>query len=977
MTCPTCGRHTGAADGVCPGCQSALPAVVDPSRSGDPAAQAGSPSGQPQARRTEEQDALATLPPTRLTTPPTVPATPGPGTPASGRTTPFSWPGALANGEPFGPRYRIIKLLGAGGMGVVYQAWDAALEEPVALKIIRPEVTVDPETARELERRFKRELQLARQVSHKNVVRIHDLGEIDGISYLSMAYVQGADLHTVLRREGRLPVARALALARQVAAGLAAAHEAGVVHRDLKPANIMVDEAGHACIMDFGIARSLVAEAVTQAGVVVGTLEYMPPEQAQGHPADERSDIYAFGLILNDMLAGRRPEAARNPTAELMQRLREPPPSVRLLDPSIPEPVEHLLASCLAPRPEDRFQSSAELVRALEALDANGHLRSGATEVRPAISRWNRWHPSRWNARQRWSLAAVALVAVVALAALSAGYVARRTMLPAPGAVERGVVPPLAERRLLAVAPFRTVGDEQALGHLSLGLADALSSKLFQLKDVHVTAPLAVERAARQHADDATALARSLGVNLLVQGSVRGDANRIRVTVTLDDMYEGERIWAEDFNAVPADLIALEDRVFEALVARVGVTPSVAERGRGAVRPTLNAEAYDLYLRGRRTLRAAHTADGFQSAIRLFDEALERDPNLALARSGAADAALRMYRETRDPLWADRALHAAETAAKLDATLPEVHYALGGVYQQMGRHAEAIQELRRALEISPTSDDAHRRLGMAYLRTGKADEAIAALRKAVEINPFFWNNHNALGAAYLQIGDYAASVASNTRVVELEPENVNGWNDLGAGYLQMGRFREAADAFHKALALEPVPEAYTNLGAAHYYAGEFEESVSMFRRAVELSPNNDLFVGNLADGYRQAGDRQRAGEAYEQAIALAYKELALNPRAAQTRANVGRYYAKQGRHDEARRFLREARAMDSANVNIAYAQAQAEALAGRTADALAALGEALAAGYPVVIARADPDLAGLRDAPGFAELLRRHAGPAP
>jgi eukaryotic-like serine/threonine-protein kinase len=943
MICRTCGRDAVADDGVCGSCHAMRP------------------------------DEPATLPPTRLTEPPTRPATPGHGTPLSGRLTPFALPGTLTSGEPFGSRYRIIKLLGAGGMGVVYQAWDAALDEPVALKIIRPEITADPDAARELERRFRRELQLARQVSHKNVVRIHDLGEIDGISYLSMAYVQGADLHTVLRREGRLPIPRALGIARQVAAGLAAAHDAGVIHRDLKPANVMVDEADHACIMDFGIARSLMAEAVTQAGAVVGTLEYMPPEQAQGQAADQRADIYAFGLILNDMLAGRRPEAARNPTAELMQRLREPPPSVRLLDPSIPEPVEHLLASCLAPRPEDRFQSSAELVRALEALDANGHLRSGATEVRPAISRWNRWHPSRWNARQRWSLAAVALVAVVALAALSAGYVARRTMLPAPGAVERGVVPPPSERRLLAVAPFRTVGDEEALAHLSLGLAEALSAKLFQLQDLHVTAPLAVERAARQHADDARALARSLGVNLLVQGSVRGDADRIRVTVTLDDMYAGQRLWARDFNAVPADLIALEDQVFEALVARVGVVPSAAERAGGAVRPTLDADAYDVYLRGRRVLRAAHTADGFQSAMRLFEEALARDPNLALARSGVADAALRMDRETRDPLWADRALHAAETAARLDPTLPEVHFALGGVYQQIGRHTEAIQELQRALEISPGSDDAHRRLGLAYLRAGKADDAIAALRRAVEINPFFWSNHNVLGGAYLQIGDYAASVASNTRVVEIEPRNVNGWNDLGAGYLQMGRFSEAVDAFNKALALEPVPEAYTNLGIAHYYAGEFAEAVTMFERAVGLSPNNEQFVGNLADGYRQAGDRQRASDTYDQAIALAYKELAVNPRSAQTRANVGRYYAKQGRPDEARRFLREARSMAPANVNITYAEAQAAALAGRTDEALKVLDEALAAGYPVVIARADPDLATLRASPGFTALIARHA----
>jgi eukaryotic-like serine/threonine-protein kinase len=976
MTCPSCGRDAVAADGICRHCHATLPVAAEQATT--PGSSVEVVADPAPSTDVERHDDVDTLPPTRLTTAPTRPATPGPATPASGRpTTLFPWPGALTTGEPFGTRYRIMKLLGAGGMGVVYQAWDAALEEPVALKIIRPEITADPENARELERRFKRELQLARQVSHKNVVRIHDLGEMDGITYLSMAYVEGADLHTVLRREGRIPVPRALALGRQIAAGLAAAHEAGVVHRDLKPANIVVDDADRACIMDFGIARSVAAEAATQAGVVVGTLEYMSPEQAQGQPADTRSDIYAFGLILYDLLLGRRAEAARNPTAELMLRLRDAPRPVRSVDPSIPEPLEHLLTSCLAPRPEDRFQSSAELVRALQALDDEGRLRSGATEVRPAVSRWSRWQPSRWPARRRWTVAAVALLAALGVTALIGGYLARRG-LPAPASAEQRVaVPPVSERRLIAVTPFRTVGDEQALDHLALGLTDALEAKLFQLSGVHVTAQPAVDRAVRSHGDDAAGLARNLGVNLLVQGSVRGDAERIRVTVTLDDMHEGVRVWARDFNAVPADLIALEDRVFAALVAEMGLTPSPAARDRGAVRPTMNAEAYDLYLRGRRAARTAHTTEGFQSAMRLFEEALARDPDLALAHTGLADMAMRLYRDTREPLWADRALGAAETAARLDPTLVEVHLALGGVYQQMGRQAEAIQQLRQALTIAPGSDEVQRRLGLASLRMGQADEAIAALRTAVEINPFYWRNHNVLSAAYLHTGDYEASVAANRRVVELDPQNVNGWNDLGAGYLQMGRFREAVDAFNRALALEPVPEAYTNLGIAHYYAGEFAESVTMFLRAVELSPNNEQFVGNLADGYRHAGDRDRAAATYEQAIALAYTELGVNPRSAQVRANVGRYQARLGRHEEARRLLREARAMDPANVNITYAQAQAEALAGRPAEALRALDEALAAGYPAVIAGADPDMASVRDSARFAALLRRHAAPAP
>jgi serine/threonine protein kinase len=217
-------------------------------------------------------------------------------------------PGALVPGQTFGNRYRVIDLLGAGGMGAVYHVWDLELNMSLALKVIRPDT--DPGAAQELERRFKRELVLARQVTHANVIRIHDLGEIDGTKYITMPFVHGTDLAHLLAREPRLPVPRALAIVRQIASGLRAAHDVGVVHRDLKPANILLDEEGRAQITDFGIARSTDAATIaTAAGAIMGTLAYMAPEQASGQPVDQRADIYALGLICYEMLSGR-PSAA-------------------------------------------------------------------------------------------------------------------------------------------------------------------------------------------------------------------------------------------------------------------------------------------------------------------------------------------------------------------------------------------------------------------------------------------------------------------------------------------------------------------------------------------------------------------------------------------------------------------------------------------------------------------------------------------
>src|SRR6185436_8301844 len=359
--------------------------------------------------------------------------------------------GPLKPGQTFGPRYHIIRLLGAGGMGAVYHAWDTELGVSVAIKVIRPEIMANPSAGADVERRFKRELLLARQVTHKNVVRIHDLGDIDGIKYITMSYVNGVDLVTKLKDAGRLSVPDVVSLARAIVSGLIAAHSAGVVHRDLKPANIMIGANGDTLIMDFGIARSSVApveasavaeslpehmqaaaaatiaatmgvktkgaspmasatmgatmaaatmapgaEAMTAAvptmpGTavtstaaegIVGTVQYMAPEQASGLPVDQRADIYAFGLILYDALVGLGPIAGRSsrhqtpegPVSELRARMQQAPPPIRTIVPEVPDALDRLIGRCLDPLPEKRFQTTLELESELATLDDNGEL---------------------------------------------------------------------------------------------------------------------------------------------------------------------------------------------------------------------------------------------------------------------------------------------------------------------------------------------------------------------------------------------------------------------------------------------------------------------------------------------------------------------------------------------------------------------------------------------------------------------------
>ena len=334
----------------------------------------------------------------------------------------------LTVGQNFGSRYHIIRVLGVGGMGAVYQAWDQTLEVAVALKVVRPESAPDPVAAEALQRRFKQELLLARQVTHKNVVRIHDLGEIDGITYISMPYVQGTDLATVLTRDGRLPVERAVAIAKELAAGLVAAHAAGVVHRDLKPANIMIDADGGVLIMDFGIARSTsgsTAFGMTASGVIVGTVEYMAPEQAKGERVDARADIYSFGLILNDILLGRR-QSTNTGVAELMARMTQPLASLRSIDATIPEWLDGVVNKCIQPDPAERYQSMTEVLEDLEAKSRDDSGRRAAGRYQPA------GRVARLPARSWLPLAAARLL--VGAAGGPAGRCAIASVAPRPPA---------------------------------------------------------------------------------------------------------------------------------------------------------------------------------------------------------------------------------------------------------------------------------------------------------------------------------------------------------------------------------------------------------------------------------------------------------------------------------------------------------------------------------------------------------------
>ena len=871
--------------------------------------------------------------------------------------------GEFSTGRLLGSRYRIDRLLGAGGMGAVYKAHDLELDITVAVKVIRPEILGDSAGGREFSRRFKQELLLARQVTHRNVLRIHDLGEADGTRYITMPFVEGRDLAHILH-DGPMPVRRVLPIARQIASGLAAAHDAGVVHRDLKPHNILIDRTDTAYISDFGLAKSLASSTagVTQPGEFLGTPRYVSPEQVEGKPVDNRTDIYALGLILYEMLAGDVPFTGTSIVEILMKRVREVPADLKTLKPEIPDFFNRIVMRCLEREPSARYQTAHEIVADLDANRATA----------PTATHAARSSVLRLPVTKSWPVLAAGGLLVLALA-VAIGLWIRSSVSSESAGGDRGsalAVPPMSAGRFLAVIPFRIIGDPAGVDYVAEGLSEALSARLFQLEGLKVTPSASVREAGVKDTVEKTA--KALGVNMIVEGIVQAAGDQIRVIVNVQDVPGARRVWSQQFTGVTKDLFALEDQIYSQLLKALDFEPGEADAAGVASHRSDDIEAYDLYLRGRNALKGRQEVKNIEAAVGFFERALKEDPTFALAQAGLADASLLMYREKKDSFWAQRALAAAVRARTLNERLPEVQLSLGSVYLATGRNAEAVVAMRRALELAPNSDEALRRLGAAYLAVDKHDEAIDAFTRALGVNPYFWFNHNVLGGAYMDLAQYDKALESFRQVTRLEPDNPIGYENIGTAYFRQGRYEECVPAYEKALVLQPYYLTYSNLGTAFFYLKQYDKAVKTFEKAVELQPNDAITVGNLADALRWSSQRDRARPTYDKAIALAYKELQVNPRDATTVGMLALYYAKVGNDANALEFIKRARALDRNDLGLVYAEAVVHTLAGRRDEALRSLERAFKGGYSPREAQNDPELASIVASSEFRSLTRKY-----
>jgi len=483
----------------------------------------------------------------------------------------------LAKGSTIAGRYEILEQLGRGGMGEVYRVRDITLDEEMALKLLKPDIASD----KIMIERFRNELKLARKITHKNVCRMHDFHEEEGTPFITMEYVAGDDLKSRIRKRGKIPVEEALIIARQVTMGLMEAHELGVVHRDLKPQNIMIDKKGNAKIMDFGIARSVEAPGVTTTGMIVGTPDYISPEQAEGEEADQRSDIYSLGIILYEMVTGSVPFKGETALSVAIKHKTQIPADPKKLNPEVSEDLSRLILICIEKKRERRYQSAEELLSDLVKIEKGIPTEAKAiSTIEPAYEKLG---------KMKW-------------------------------------------RNSIAVLPFVDLSAQRDQEYFCDGMVEELINSLTRIKDLRVVARTSVFSFKGKDID-IHEIGKRLNVKTILEGSVRKAGNRLRITTQLVNVEEDFPIWSDRYDRELEDVFAIQDDIAKSIVNALKIE-FLGEKEMPLVKShTEKPEAYEAYLKGNFHYWKL-SPENIALALDYYQLALEKDPNFALAYTG-------------------------------------------------------------------------------------------------------------------------------------------------------------------------------------------------------------------------------------------------------------------------------------------------------------------------------------------------------
>jgi serine/threonine-protein kinase len=842
--------------------------------------------------------------------------------------------------------YEVLRAIGAGGMGEVFVARDPKLGRKVAIKLLPPQLASETDTLN----RFAQEARAASALNHPNIVTIHEVGADAGAPFIVMEYIDGRDLRTLIA-EAPLPVRQVLDIGVQIADGLAAAHERGIVHRDLKPENIMITRDGYVKILDFGLAKVVGPTPEgehtlqrdlpeTMPGTILGTVGYMSPEQATEKRVDFRSDLFAFGAILHELVTRHAAFDRENAIDTLSAILYDDPEPVTRSNVRVPVQLADIISRLLAKSPDDRYFSTYHLARELRLLRDRVAAEKGEE------------HQSLSEPREPAGI----IIGVVALIILLGGIFiysrkrpdpaySRESPDPAPAATAASA--PAPTKKYLAVLRFKNLSGDPNGQFLVDGFAETLTARLAHFPAVQVIRPTTPD----QGTGDPRKLAKELGANLVLTGSMMRDGDRIRVTYTVLDPKSG-REWHDLVEGSVSNLFGVQDNVAASVARNLDLgTLSVHV---ASLDPTVSQQRY---LQAVGHLHRYDDEASVDYAIRLL-ESLGDSPSV---QATLARAYLYKYQDTHEPRYATSAGRAAESALASDPQSLAVNVTLGELRRQTGRHKEAVEAFLRVLSLQPNNVDAVLGLAEAYNAARDFRSAEVQYQRAIALQPNSWSGYNKLGAFYFARSRFIDALAQFQTVVRLVPDNERGNANLGATYQRVGRYDDALRILQESIRRKPSGQAYSNLGNCYYHLADYPRAATAFEEAVKRVPRESLYWRNLGEAYRWIpGAEAKAHRAFERTVELCDDALRVDATDARIHISRAVSLARIGRAREARAAIIHAIELEPQHSAGVYQAAVIANLAGDADGAVARLQQAVCMDYrPDDILR-DPEFANLR-----------------
>ena len=759
----------------------------------------------------------------------------------------------LTTGSTFAGRFQVIEELGKGGMGKVYKVLDTSINEKIALKLLKPEIAVDRETIE----RFSNELKFARKIRHKNVCQMFDLGKAEGTPYITMEYVAGEDLKSMIRMSKRLSIGTAVDIAKQICEGLAEAHALGVVHRDLKPSNIMIDKEGNARIMDFGIARSLRAKGITGAGVMIGTPEYMSPEQVEGKDVDQRSDIYSLGVIIYEMATGRVPFEGDTPFTIGVKHKSEIPKNPKELNAQIPDDLSRLILHCLEKDEEERYQTTAEIVSDLDRIEKG---LPTAERIIPERKPFTSREITVKFSLRKLALPALVVIALAIIAVLAWRFIPNKKPAPAPK-IENSV----------AVINFENQTGDKSYDYLQKAIPNLLITNLEQTGNLYVPTwerlhdllkQLRKENVEFISGDLGFELCRLEGIKVIVLGTFTKAGNVFATDVKLLDAETKRLLKSASSKGEGVDSILRTqiDELSGEISNGIGLPTEKIASGQLPVAAitTSSMDAYHYFLRGNEEREKYYYPESLDS----YKKAVEIDPTFAAAYQCLSWAYDLMFETRASHEAMEKAMAYARKATEKERLYIEVDYAAFIEKDQQ----KSIRLLKQLINKYPKEKRAYLALANTY-GYDESDKAIEELNKALEIDPNYADAIQSLGLYYRYQGDFEKALELFKKYASVYPDQANPIDNLGNLYFREGRVEEAIAKFKEVLSVRPG--FIWSTMALHYISAlkqDYSEAGRLLDQLiVEMNGPGGEFFARLPKGFLWAwlGNMEKASADFE------------------------------------------------------------------------------------------------------------------